>query len=664
MMRFLLRCAVLPVVLLAAAPAFAGWCALGPDGGTIQTLAVDPGDSRVVYASTQLAGRLYKTVDGGETWRLTGQGLPAGVFIRELAVDPRRPATVWAGTAIHGVYKSTDAGASWAASLPRRAGFDGSVLDLAVDPRTPDTVYAATTAGIFKTLNGGIRWRLKSRGLPNQIISVVEADPGRPGVVYAAGGLNGLYRTLNGGETWAPAGLRLPAQEAVTSLASTPGAVYAGTINGRLFKSTDRGATWLPASAGLPQQHAIVSLAIHPRTPRIVYAGFGNTFPADAPSVYRSGNGGASWTPVVTGLTGWPINKLAFGAPGVGLPGAPLYAATGMGTSTGGVFRSDDGRTWRHVAGGLSATWVRDIAVEPGDPGVLWSALLNPGLFRSGDGGRSWALVDLGEDVFNVFEVTADPRAPGTVYVLGMTPEGGRTVIILLKTTDSGGSWTRFDLPGGWPLKIDPRTGALFLPGGLYRSTDGGATWTPPVTDITAGISDVAFPDSPSSVIFAAGAQAGAGRFDPSEARVFRSDDGGATWTRSDAGLEGVQKITGILAVPGAPSTLVATNGAAMFLTTDAGATWRRTFGSGLESSIRSLLAAPDGTLYAISSYSEGVLTSRDGGATWTPFTPGPPPGIRFGELILDPDDPETLYAASQGGVQAFGPGVCPNPDF
>jgi photosystem II stability/assembly factor-like uncharacterized protein len=654
-MQFILRRLLVFALFLLAVPASADWRALGPDGGTVVALAVDPGDSRTVYAATQLFGRLFKTVDGGETWRLSDQGLPAQSVLRTIAVDPRRRATVWAATAQNGVYKSTDAGASWSPSLSRRAGFDGTTHDLAVDPQRPAVVYAATSAGIFKTANGGGEWKRKSAGLPDGEVFVVEADPGQLGRVYASAGLNGVFRTRNGGETWERAGRGLPANDAVLSFAAAPGVVYAGTNAGRVFKSADGGATWTQVDSGLPRR-AVRSLAVHPRTPRIVYAGLSNSIPFLGPGIYRSGNGGATWTAAVAGLTNQEVWELAFGSPDSGLPGAPLYAGTGGEVSPGGVFRSDDGRTWRRVVGELSATSVRDVAAEPGDPGVLWSALGNLGLFRSADAGLTWTSVPLAADVANIRAIEEDPRSPETLYVLADTLSAEGLRLTFFRTTDSGDSWTRIALPpGGFiDVEVDPRTGALFLLGQSFSfSMDGGATWRQPAAgSVSALIWDVAFPDSPATVVYAAGFYHSGGRLDPPQARVFKSADGGATWTRSDAGLEGVLSIRRIVAVPGAPSTLFATDGSSIFRTTDAGATWQRTFGPSAVDVIRDLLAGPDGTLYAYS-VARGVFTSRDG-ATWTQFAPPLPPGAETERIILDPDDPETLYAASSYGVQVF----------
>jgi photosystem II stability/assembly factor-like uncharacterized protein len=647
-MRFILRLALLLVPLLSAVPAFADWRTLGPDGGTVVALAVDPGDSRTVYAATQIFGRLFKTVDGGETWRLSDQGLPTESVLRTVAVDPRRRATVWAATARNGVYKSTDAGASWSPSLSPRPGFDGTTHDLAVDFRRPAVVYAATSAGIFKTANGGGEWKRKSAGLPDIEVYVVEADPGRLGGAYASAGLNGVFRTRNGGETWEPAGRGLPANDAVLSFAAAPGVVYAGTNGGRVFKSVDGGATWTRADSG-QLRRPVVTLAIHPRTPRVVYAGL---FGA---GIYRSGNGGASWTPAVAGLTNQEVWELAFGSPNTGLPGTPLYVATGGEASPGGVFRSDDGRTWRRVVGGFSALPVSDVAAEPGDPGVLWSAAGDLGLFRSPDAGLSWTNIPLA-NVSHVSAITEDPRSSGTVYALANLRErpNGTERLAIFRTGDSGGSWTRITPPPGTfaGLEADPRTGALFLLGyGLARSTDEGATWSRPSGFSSEFIVDMAFPDSSPAVAYAAGFVP-AFRFEPSKARVLRSEDGGATWTRIDTGLEGVFSIQRIVALPGAPSTLFATDGHSIFRTTDAGATWQRTFGPSPVDFIRDLLAGPDGTLYAYS-VARGVFTSRDG-VDWTSFAPPLPPGVSAERLILDPDDPGTLYAASSYGVQVF----------
>ena len=170
----------------------------------ISALVIAPTSPQVVYAAafidepadcglTRTGGEgppcresalLYKSADGGKTWRSTGLGRvsnPTSFFV--LAVDRRRPNTLYAARG-RTIFSSTNAGHNWRSNqisgLPRKA----YVNSLAVDPGRSGTVYAGFYAfGIFKTTNGGRTWSRASSGFP---VNALAGDPARRATIYAA----------------------------------------------------------------------------------------------------------------------------------------------------------------------------------------------------------------------------------------------------------------------------------------------------------------------------------------------------------------------------------------------------------------------------------------------------------------------------------------------
>ena len=312
---------------------------------------------------------------------------------------------------------------------------------------------------------------------------------------------------------------------------------------------------------------------IDPRNSRTLFAGtfFGT-------GAFRSDDGGASWSPIDAGLSNPVIWALAI------TPQGTVYAATEGDSKPGGVFQSADGRTWRRTVRGLSTLEITALAVEaagPGTPSILWAGTPSLGVFRSPNGGGVWRRVPIPGVSGPVNAIAVDPAHAGTAYVLAYERDGfGGLTIHLFKTLDAGRTWSRLPLPAGTfsGLTRDPRDGTLWVTGfGIARSTDGGLTWVAP-----GGISpadflvDLAFDPSSPQVLYAAGYRPPPSRFEPSEGRLYKSTDGGASWTRTDAGLAasfGVQKV---LVSPARSQVVYAASFGVLFRSADAGAHWDR----------------------------------------------------------------------------------------
>jgi len=139
-----------------AIPVSAGfnvWTSIGPEGGNVSALAIDPATPATLYAGT--SGGVFKSTDGGANWSAVNTGLTA-TNIQALAIDPATPTTLYAGTWGGGVFKSTNGGESWSAVNTGLTNTD--VRALAIDPDTPATLYAGTWGGgVFSIQQGGVK---------------------------------------------------------------------------------------------------------------------------------------------------------------------------------------------------------------------------------------------------------------------------------------------------------------------------------------------------------------------------------------------------------------------------------------------------------------------------------------------------------------------------
>lgn len=315
--------------------------------------------------------------------------------VTSLAVNPSNPDVLYAGTTA-GVYKSTDGGESW--FLSSQGMPESLVQALAIAPSDPDTLYASigvlpTVAGVFRSTDGGETWTPASRGLPDPPpfcgcgsllpISALAVDPANAQVVYA-GTSEGVYKTRDGGRRWFPSSQGMGGA-AVISLAidpTFPTRIYAAT-GGTLFGSTNRGASWTALGGS---ELRIQEVVVHPRSPRTLYA-------ATLRGVVKSTDRGLHWRPVGQ-LPRVRIFALLLDA---GVAGRDvLYVGTEI-----GVFKSGDGgATWSRVTLGMGRTSISALAIRPDDPDVLWAggAAAGPdtGLYKTENAARRWRLSSQG----------------------------------------------------------------------------------------------------------------------------------------------------------------------------------------------------------------------------------------------------------------------------
>ncbi len=265
------------------------------------------------------------------------------------------------------------------------------------------------------------------------------------------------------------------ASEAVVSIVihpTKPDILYVAT-NDAVLKTRDGGKTW----AQIPPFSArrVTTLAVDPKFPATVYAG------TMGDAVYKSPDGGQHWLPHNVGLKEHVsfINQFLF---------HPADSQTLAAATTVGVFVSrDGGRSWtEHMAGMTEVHIVVSIAQDPVRT-QTWYAGTTGGAYKSVDGMATWKKVNQGLIPERILEASmslgvnvlmVDPHASETVYA--GTTKG------LYKTTDGAASWTRIGetLPDqfiSW-LVLDPTTaGTLYVAGreGIAKSTDGGTTWRP-----------------------------------------------------------------------------------------------------------------------------------------------------------------------------------------
>jgi photosystem II stability/assembly factor-like uncharacterized protein len=265
-----------------------------------------------------------------------------------------------------------------------------------------------------------------------------------------------IYRSNDGGFTWelvlGPLGEDIMGgRRSIHEIAfspSSPGIVYAATgietlspvgVTGDMpgpgiFKSTDGGETWSTINQGLEGTTLnIMSVAIHPQNPEVAYLGEMNK------GIYKTLDGGKSWTPANKGLRQTDIRALAID------PKNPdtIYA----GAEFGGVWKSENGgASWQNVSAGLfPESSVRSIVIDPTQSNVVYAADMQTGVYRSTDSGASW------QQIKNGLKVKA-------IHALAISGDGR----ILYAATEGNGVY-RLDLDGKPPEAVPEITLDAFL---------------------------------------------------------------------------------------------------------------------------------------------------------------------------------------------------------
>ncbi|MGH9440947.1 MAG: WD40/YVTN/BNR-like repeat-containing protein [Thermoanaerobaculia bacterium] len=368
-----------------------------------------------------------------------------------------------------------------------------------------------------------------------------------------------------------------------------------------------------------------------------------------------------------------------------GVPGEPDHFY--FGAVGGGVWESRNaGRTWTPIFDSQPVASIGAIAIAPSDPRVIYvgsgeadmrsDISYGNGMYGSTDGGRSWAHSGL-EDSQQIGRIVVDPRNAKTalVAVLGhaYAPSSTRGVY---RTTDGGATWTRVlfkdDDTGAIDIAIDPANPDVLLaalwqtrrppwntyppsygPGsGLYRSVDGGLHWAPIVGNgfPSAGLGRVglAFSLSRPECVYAL--------VDATEGGVYRSLDGGRSWTRRSGDPRVWQRgwYFGGISVDPKDADIVFACDTAMYRSSDGGATFLPFKGAPGGDDYHRLWIDPTDSRRMMLAADQGAAVTVDGGKTWSSWYNQPT--AQLYHVATDGRFPYRVYGAQQDSGAAMVP--------
>ena len=578
----------------------------------ISDICIDPNNPNSIYISLcdfeyigfglYLNGRkrnthyglgVYHSNDGGLTWSATGLTFQLtdgdASLIRKIVIDANNSSNLVA-CGVSGMYKSYDGGQNWSKVL------DSLFWDLQQDPMSPNTLYAAGGwvknsntghAGIYKSTDFGTTWTLLNSGIPSQGVVQrirIAIAPTDNNTIYAIAtdnqnGMHGIYKSIDAGVSW---NLHYNALNLLEwGEGTSPGGqgtydlgflidpfdknvIYVGGVN--MWKSSDGGNNFDPVghwttSYG-PSHHADVHFIAHqPLT--------GYYYVADDGGLWRTSNIiSQTWSAANAGVP-WPTQWTSMND---GMQVTSFYRVSSSRSTSGELIAGAqdnasfyfDGVNWATVNGGDGMDNLMDVA----NPGSFICSSQYGSFAASNNGGGSTYFISpnvMGENGEWTTPLVANYSNYGNLF------SGFGNVT---QSTDNGMTWSaisNFPMDPFYQNEIsalavsESNSSVIYaarrvryeygIPGSLWRTTDGGNSWT----DVTSGIPDSLYFTSVeinpvnSNEVYVTMAGFSAGN------KIFRTNDGGISWTNISYNLPNIP-VNCVKIIPGTNDVVLASD--------------------------------------------------------------------------------------------------------
>jgi photosystem II stability/assembly factor-like uncharacterized protein len=679
---------------------------------SIGAIAIDPSNAKNIWVGTgeswmrnsvSVGDGIYKSTDGGDNW--TNVGLADSEHIAKVLIDPKDGTTVYACATGHafndspnrGVYKTTDGGKSWRKVLAGANDATGCSM-LAMNAAEPDVVYATmwdfrrqawtfrsggVGSGLFKSTDKGEHWtelsQATAKGLPNKPYGriALAVAPSNPKVVYAMieSAKSALYRSNDAGQTWN----KLDASQFMVwrpfyfanlivdpkdenKVFKVDGSLLLSTDGGKSFGSTadsahgdhhdvwispdnpnlvftgDDGGLWRSQDGGSGWEHMnnlpisqFYHVSLDDADPYRVYGGLQDNSSWVGQSSYPGGEANAQWENMNGGDGFWMWED----------PSDPTYIYT---ESQGGALVrmnrfTHEGRSIapyaRYGEKKLRFSWNTPVQISPNEKGTIYIG--SQFLYRSRDHGQSWERIspDLStndpekqkqEESGGVTVDNSSAETNNTVYAISESPKNGQVIWAgtddgnVQVTRDGGKSWTNV-------------TGNVLGAGGGI----GSGVQAPIVSWVEASRYEQA----------TAFATFDAHMSGDKKTHLFKTTDYGKTWRQLDTESSGVRGYAHVIKEDTVnPNLLFLGTEFGLWISIDGGARWAQYKGSGFPNvAVRDVAIHPRTSDLVLATHGRGIWIIDDI-SPWRELTPE----LMAKDAVFLKATPVVQYLSSNGG--------------
>ncbi len=594
--------------------------------GSIGDLAVAPSNPNVVYVGTgeglqrpdlSTGDGVYKSTDAGKTWRHLG--LRDGQQIGGIIVDPRDENRIFVAVLGHpygpnperGVYRSTNGGETFEKVLYKDE--NTGAIQVAFDPTNSQTIYAALWAGrqgpwensswngplsgLFKSVDGGTTWRQIGAGFPTAAqglgrigLTIAPSDPRRMYATVDAPTLGGIYRSDDAGETWRRTNSEVRVWGRASDFAEVkvdprnPDIMY--SANTSTYRSTDGGKTFT-AIKGAPGGDDYHRIWINPDNPDIMLIA------ADQGATITV-NGGKTWSSWYNQPTAQFYHVITDNQIPYWVYGGQQESGS-VGTMSRGDYGAITFREWNPVG----AEEYGYVAPDPLDPNIIYGGKISrfdqrsrevqnisPEAVRSG----KYRFLRTAPVIFS----TVDPHI---LYFAGN---------VLFKTTNGGHSWDvispdltrqKYDVPASYGMFTNgdaskaQNRGVIYTVAPSFRNVntiwtgsddgvinltrDGGKTWTNFTPSALTPWSKVSLMEASHFDDVTAYAAINRFKLDDLQPHIYRTHDGGKSWTEIVSGIPSGEVVDAVREDPVRRGLLFAGTERAVYFSLDDGDHWQ-----------------------------------------------------------------------------------------